>query len=58
MNRLIDAAIILIVAGLLWWAAGILPLPHPLGVVIQVLVIVGAIIALLQLLRGVSIIRR
>ncbi|MES2127000.1 MAG: Thivi_2564 family membrane protein [Pseudomonadota bacterium] len=37
MNVLIDLTIYLVVFGLIWWLVSLLPLPHPVGVIVQVL---------------------
>lgn len=50
MNRLIEALIICLVAFTAYWVAGLLPLPHPFGLIAQVIIGVVALIALLRLI--------
>jgi hypothetical protein len=51
---LIDLIIVLIVVGLILYAVSLLPLPSPIGQIVQVLVILIAVLWLLRLLGVVT----
>ena len=52
MGTLISLLILVLVAGLLWWAISQIPLPQPLGMVVQVVFVVIFALILLGMLSG------
>lgn len=52
MNTLIALLVLVLVAGLLWWAITQIPLPAPLGMIVQVVFIVIFALVLLGMLFG------
>lgn len=52
MGTLIGLLILVLVAGLLWWALTRIPLPAPLGMVVQVVFILLFALVLLGMLFG------
>lgn len=45
----------LIALGIVWWLITLIPLPHPFPIIIQVLFIILAVLAVLNILFGVSL---
>lgn len=55
---LISLIVTLIVMGLVWWLVQLLPLPHPIGAIVQVLFIILAIVVVLSafgILPGIAL---
>lgn len=53
--NIVNAIIWLIALGLIWWLVGLLPLPHPIGVILMVLFVLLAILIVLSLFGLVPI---
>lgn len=49
---IIDLAVLVIVAALVWWLLTQLPLPAPIGQVVQIVFVVICVLALLSILTG------
>lgn len=52
MGTLIALLILVLIAGLIWWAISQIPLPQPLGMVVQIVFILIFAIILLGMLFG------
>ena len=52
---LLNLILFLVILGVLWWVVSLLPIPHPFPVIIQVLFIILAVLALLNVLFGLSL---
>jgi hypothetical protein len=52
MSTLIALLIVCLVAGLLWWAITKIPLPEPMGMIVQVVFVVIFALVLLGMLFG------
>lgn len=52
---LLNLILFLVILGVLWWIISLLPIPHPFPVIIQVLFIILAVLALLNVLFGLSL---
>ena len=52
---LLNLILFLVILGGLWWLVTLIPLPHPLPVIIQVLFIVLTVLLVLNVLFGVSL---
>ena len=52
---ILNLILFLVILGVLWWIVSLLPLPPPFPVIIQVLFVILAVLALLNVLFGVSL---
>ena len=52
---LLNLILFLVILGVLWWVVSLLPIPHPFPTIIQVLFIILAVLALLNVLFGLSL---
>ena len=52
---LLNLILFLVILGVLWWIVSLLPIPHPFPAIIQVLFIILAVLALLNVLFGLSL---
>lgn len=53
--NIVNVIAYLIILGLVWWLCTLLPLPHPIGLIVQVLFIILAILIVLSLFGLVPI---
>ena len=52
---LLNLILFLVILGVLWWVVSLLPIPAPFPTIIQVLFIILAVLALLNVLFGLSL---
>ena len=52
---LLNLILFLVILGVLWWLITLIPLPHPFPIIIQVLFIILAVLVVLNVLFGVSL---
>ena len=52
---LLNLILFLVILGVLWWLITLIPLPHPFPVIIQVLFVILAVLAVLNVLFGLSL---
>lgn len=52
---LLNLILFFVILGLLWWVISLLPMPEPFPMIIRVLFIIIAVLALLNVLFGFSI---
>lgn len=52
---LLNLILFLVILGVLWWVVSLLPIPHPFPTIIQVLFVIIAVLALLNVLFGLSL---
>lgn len=52
---LLNLILFLVILGVLWWLITLIPLPHPLPIIIQVLFVILAVLAVLNALFGLSL---
>ena len=52
---LLNLILFLVILGVLWWVVSLLPLPAPFPSIIQVLFVIIAVLALLNVLFGISL---
>ena len=52
---LLNLILFLVILGVLWWLITLIPLPHPFPIIIQVLFIILAVLAVLNVLFGFSL---
>ena len=52
---LLNLILFLVILGVLWWLITLIPLPHPFPIIIQVLFVILAVLVVLNVLFGVSL---
>ena len=52
---ILNLILFLVILGFLWWLITLIPLPHPFGVIIQVLFVILAVLAVLSVLFGLTL---
>ena len=52
---LLNLILFLFILGVLWWLVTLVPIPYPFPVIIQVLFVILAVLSILQVLFGVTL---